>query len=118
MAKKSAKALVEEAVASGLSATYEPKAPSIIKPLVTVAGQKHVLQEMFEQKDTELPIMTSIGLMRSSPNAKASWVSYVMKTQGAKVLSIEASEPDLKAITIEALKIELVQNFMNEDQSN
>jgi len=83
---------------------------SVVKPLVQVAGEKHLLDQMLE--DGEAPEMKAVGYMRmgKGPNA---WVSYTVKFKGTEVTSIEIDEPNLRAIAEESAKIAFVNEFID-----
>lgn len=99
MAKKAAQVIQEEPV---------------IKPLVKVSGEKHILETMFEGDTDNMPILKSVGFAKASQSS-TSWVSYVIKTQGARVLEIEVSEPDQKAIASDNAKTDFVRILVDEE---
>lgn len=72
---------------------------------------KNALVEMFEAD--EAPILTSVGYTKLAEVGQNNWVSYVMKTQGTKVLSIDVTEPDARAVAEDLSKISFVNSFMS-----
>jgi len=88
------------------------KKASVIKPIIKANGQDHVLE--LAEKKGPLPIFKAIGLSRLSPESR-DFVSYVVTVQGDKCLSIEVSEPNLKAIIVDDAKTSFVQTFLSED---
>ena len=93
----------------------KPALGDIVHPIIQVDGETHPLVEMFnEERLEDLPILTSVGYMRLGTGV-ANWVSYVMKTQGDKVLSIIVDELNLRAIAEESAKINFVQSFIDQE---
>lgn len=86
---------------------------SIVKPLIQEEGYVHPLTDMFKQKPELLQTLTSIGIYRIPDSNK--FVSYVIKSKGAEIVSLEVSEPDLRAIAEEASKIAFVELFMSKE---
>lgn len=87
------------------------KETGLVQPLIRVEGEKHALETLLEGDPNDLPVLKSIGY---APLGKSNqWVSYVITTKGKEVLSIEISEPDLRAIAEESSKINFVNQFMN-----
>jgi len=86
---------------------------SILKPIIHVEGAVHPLTKLFDGPEEQIPELTAIGYAPIG-NGPSRWVSYVMKTKGDKILSIEISEPDMRAIAEESSKIAFVNSFMNE----
>jgi hypothetical protein len=87
-----------------------PVETKIIVPVVKDSHSFHPL-ETAEAKG-ELPELTSIGMCRVGETN--TFVSYVITSRGDKVISVEVSEPDLKAIAIETTKIEFVNKFIDD----
>lgn len=83
-----------------------------IKPLIKVAGEKHLLEEMHEEG--EMPVLKSVGYTKLG-GGKHSWVSYTMTTKGKEVLSIEIDEPNMRAIAEESAKTAFVTNFQDQE---
>lgn len=85
----------------------------VVIPKVTFEGsdKKHALELLFESEAA--PVITSVGCMRIPETNR--YVSFVMKTQGKEVVSIEVDEPNLRAIAEEASKIEFVNHFMSSE---
>lgn len=81
----------------------------LVVPLTSAPGEKHLLEKMFEEK--EIPILKAVGYAQLRPGD--AWVSYVMTTQGDKVLSIVVAEPNLRLIAEEAAKTDFVTEFMD-----
>lgn len=85
---------------------------SIVKPTVSFNDSKeHVLATLLAENSA--PVIESVGVFKV-PNTNR-YVSFVMKTQGKEVISIEVNEPDLRAIAEEAAKISFVDKFMSGD---
>jgi hypothetical protein len=72
-------------------------------------GTGSVIKDLIESEDA--PILTSIGYCRVP--GKNDFVSYVVKTQGNKVIKITVGEPNLRAIVDDESKINYVQSFMD-----
>jgi hypothetical protein len=85
---------------------------TIVKPIIQVGDLPHELQKLEQQG--EMPILKSVGVGKLDPNSRY-FVSYVITTRGKEVLSIEISEPNLRAISIEEAKTEFVIKFTNDD---
>lgn len=94
-------------------AKKKQSAAEVIKPLVQVEGEKHILQEAYEAGE-DLPIITAVGFMRVAPGSK-DFVSYKLKVQGREVISIEVGEPNLKAIAEDEAKIAFVTSFIDQE---
>lgn len=90
--------------------TPKPSA-DIIKPLIKVEGEQHVLQKKLLAGNA--PELTSIGYINLGEGRAHNWVSYVIKTKGSEVLSIEVGEPDMRAIAEETAKINFADLFMS-----
>lgn len=84
----------------------------VVKPLIKANGEAHVFEDL--EKEGSLPILLSVGMAKTSPNSNT-YVSYLIRSQGDKVLSVEVSEPNLKAIALDEAKVSFVHEFMNED---
>lgn len=64
-----------------------------------------------ELETEELPIVDAISIFKmDGPNAN-SWTCIRFKIQGDKVISVEAGEPDAKAIAVDDFKINSVKLF-------
>ena len=61
----------------------------------------------------ELPTFTAVTMHKMEGMGNAGWVVLKMTIQGDKVLSVVSSEPNLRAIAIEQLKIDTVKLFFN-----
>ena len=85
---------------------------SFIKPLVTVEGQKNIYQELIE--DGETPVITAVGCYNLKMG-RHTWISYTLKIKGDRVISMEVSEPDMKAIAIESVKTDFVLHFESDE---
>lgn len=83
----------------------------IVEPTVKFVGdsKKHALQLLFEGED--VPVIKSVGTV-GVPNTNT-WISFVLHSQGDKVIKIEAEEPNLRAIAEESAKISFVDTFMS-----
>jgi hypothetical protein len=87
---------------------------TIVKPLVSFQGQIHKFVEL-DLKDG-LPELTSIGICKLSKpeeGRRNDWVSYIIKTKGRQIVSMEVSEADHKAIAEENHRTAFVTLFMD-----
>lgn len=82
----------------------ENKDASIVRPLVVVEGESHILKTL-----SEMPMLKSVGYVKL--DGTNSWISYTITSQGKSVLSIEVGEPNLRAIAEESAKISFVEQF-------
>lgn len=89
----------------------QAKKKDVIKPIIRANGEAHVLETMWD--GGELPELKSIGYAKMGDKTH-NWVSYVITTKGTEVISIEISEPDMRAIAEEATKISFVSTFMDQ----
>lgn len=93
----------------------KPKQPiktdPLIKPLIRVEGQKHILEEVPEEN---LPEMKAVGYLPVSNGGTRSWVSYVVTLKGRDVLSIEVAEPDQRGIAEDSAKTSFSEQFMDQ----
>lgn len=87
-----------------------PKKTMQIEPTIEVKGTPHLFLDMPEE---DLPEIKTVGIARVAPLSK-DFVSVVITTKGDKVLKMEVSEPNLKAIAIDEAKISFVETFLNE----
>lgn len=85
---------------------------SIVEPIIHVEGKDHILENL---DNSEMPILTSVGYARVGENSKT-YVSYVIKTQGDKVISMEVGEPNLRAIALDEAKISFVNELMDSEE--
>lgn len=90
------------------------KQSSVIQPLVRVVGQKHVLEDIFDGEEEDVPELKAVGYARVTTKA-GGWVSYVVTFKGNKVLKLEVSDPELRNIVEESAKIDFVQSFLDQD---
>jgi hypothetical protein len=89
---------------------------TVVKPYIRVKGQPHRFEELDAQN--KLPELTSIGLCKVSgldEGRRNDWISYVLKTRGREIISLEVSEPDHKAIAEDNCKTIFVNLFMNQE---
>ena len=73
------------------------------------------LVQSFEKENTEkseLPIITSIGLVKIPNQDHESWVVVTIMSQGDKIISTEMTEPNMKAIAVDSGKIAFVKLFV------
>lgn len=84
---------------------------SIVEPIIHVEGKDHIMENLDNSK---MPILTSVGFGRVGENSNT-YVSYTIKTQGDKVISIEVGEPNLKSIAVDEAKIAFVNNLMDKE---
>lgn len=82
----------------------EPKTPT-----------EHVVElpEAPEIDASELPILDAITMYKLPDHGNHGWVVLRLKIQGDKVIDIETSEPNLRQIAIEQLKMDTVKLFFN-----
>lgn len=88
---------------------------SIIKPSIQFeGGKKHILEVMFDGENEDCPVLKSVGYahIRNLPG-QASFVSYVITSQGDKILNMEVEEPNMRYIAEESTKIAFVNAFMS-----
>ncbi len=88
-------------------------AAPIVQPTIQAAGAEHPFQAL--EKKGELPVLTSVGYARVSPESR-NYVAYVIKSRGREVISMETSEPNLKAIAADDAKINFVTLLDDADQ--
>lgn len=72
-----------------------------------------VLPEAPEIEASDLPIFKALSLYNLPDHGKSGWVVLTMTIQGDKVLDVESSEPNLRQIAIEQLKMDTVKQFFN-----
>lgn len=94
-----------------MAKSKQTKPTNIIQPLIRVEGEQHPLEKLFEGDPLDLPELRSIGYTNLGTGNQ--WVSYVITTKGKEVISIEISEPDLRAIAEEGSKINFVNCFVD-----
>ncbi len=87
---------------------------AIIVPTMHFEGDKeHVMEALFKGEPDEKPILKSVGYTRlDALKGQACYVSYVITSQGEKILKVEVEQPDTKFITEESSKIAFVNEFM------
>lgn len=85
----------------------------LVDTLVKIEGAPLHAFEAAEDNG-ELPILTAVGMARISPDSN-DFVSYTLQTKGKEVLSMEVSEPNLRAIVQDEAKINFVQEFLQGD---
>jgi pheromone shutdown protein TraB len=90
------------------------KKESIVKPIISVAGETHPLESILAKDTSKLPEIKSVGYMRVSANSN-SWVSYTITSKGDKIISIEVDEPNLRQIAEESAKISFVNSFSDQE---
>ena len=61
----------------------------------------------------ELPVLTAVTLHKLEGQGNNGWVVLRLTIQGDKVINVESSEPNLREIAIEQLKMDVVKNFFN-----
>jgi hypothetical protein len=89
------------------------KSDPIVQPLVKDAHSPHPF-ELMELEGT-LPVLTSVGFCRLGTTSK--FVTYVIKSQGSKVLSIECGDPDSRGIAEETSKIDFVTHLIDTEHA-
>ena len=90
------------------------KAKKIVKTEIGTAGEPHVYQDL--ESTNEMPTLKSVGYARVAPGSR-DYVSYVITSKGTEVVSVEVSEPNLKAIASDEAKINFVTLFEDQDQT-
>ncbi len=85
--------------------------PSIVKPMIREGTKKHALEKLFAGDPKNLPILKSVGFGRIEANGN--WVSYVIQSRGNKIISIEVSDPDQRAIAEDTAKAAFVTELMD-----
>ena len=90
------------------------KRSTVVNPLVKVDGKPHVLEEIFDGPEAEIPELKAVGYAKIG-NSRNAWVSYVVTFKGTKVIDIQVTDPELRTITEETTKIDFVTNFMDRD---
>ena len=65
------------------------------------------------EPEVELPIFKAVSMHKLDGMGNAGWVVLKFDIQGDKVINVEASEPNLRQIAIEELKIETVRIFFD-----
>lgn len=93
-------------------AITKPKA-SIVQPNIKIAGHLNAFEQKFDQGT--LPLLKAVGCLNIDPLKKHQWVNYIITFQGEKIISIEVSEPNMRAIAQETAKIDFVTLFMDQD---
>jgi len=86
----------------------------LVQPIIRVEGEQNVFEEL--EAAGELPIITSIGYSRIAPNSR-DYVSYVIKSRGREVLSIEVSEPNARLIAVDDAKLNFMTQFEDSDEA-
>lgn len=91
----------------------KPKKTPEIKTEIKIEGEKHPLQQMLE--DGTLPELISVGCVNLDPNRLHKWASFVLKTKGTEIVSIEAvSEPDMRPHAVDGARTKFVTHFMDQ----
>ena len=85
---------------------------SVIQTIIQT-DEQHPLQTLFNQKPELLQPLVSIGLIKLPDSNK--FCSYVIKSLGDKIISIEVTEPDFRAVAEETSKINFVELFMQKE---
>ena len=83
----------------------------LVQPIIKIEGHQHPFEAMDESG--ELPMLKSVGFARVGETKD--FVSYVITSKGREIISLEVSEPNLKAIAIDGAKVSFVETFMNDD---
>lgn len=78
-------------------------------------SESHVtaLPEAPEIEASDLPIFKALSLYNLPDHGKSGWVVLTMTIQGDKVIGVESTEPNLRGIAIEQLKMDTVKQFFN-----
>lgn len=102
-------------MAKSPQSTTTKKLEDIVQPTISFDGDKeHALKALF--KEDKAPVLKSIGYA-TIPGVEryGRYVSYVITSQGDKILNIEVGQPNLKAIAEDEAKISFVTEFMGDD---
>lgn len=75
------------------------------------------MPEAPEIEAEELPILTAVTMYKLPDQGPNAWVVLKLKIQGDKVLEVESSEPNMRNIAIEQLKMDVVKQFFNPFES-
>lgn len=87
---------------------------AFICPSIRVDGEKHILEQIFEESPEKMPEMKAVGYCRVG-DMRHNWVSFTATIKGNKVLKLEVGEPDMRDIADEMTKIAFVQTFSDQD---
>jgi hypothetical protein len=87
----------------------ETKPTQIVQPIIKDSRIPHPLEVL--ESEGKFPDLTAVGILNLGSGTK--YVSYVLKTKGDKIVSLEVTEPDMKAIAVESLKTEVVLKFID-----
>lgn len=88
----------------------------LVQPVVVFNGEKeHALKALF--RADKAPVLKSIGF-GTVPGIEGHgrFVSYVITSQGDKILNIEVTQPNLKAIAVDDAKISFVTVFEGDEE--
>ena len=95
------------------------KSENVIVPSVKINGEVHEMEKMFNELDiSKLPILTSVGMIKLDNNRRNQYVSFVMTSQGSKVLKIEVDEPNLYAIAVDATKQSIMTRVIETEEDD
>lgn len=61
-----------------------------------------------EETKAELPVVTAISIVKGADG----WQVLTLKVQGDKVLSVDATPADMRAVALEAFRLRAVKEFM------
>lgn len=62
-----------------------------------------------EASQESLPVVTALSLVKG----KDGWQVLTLKVQGDTILSVDSTEPNMRAIALEAFKIAASKEFMS-----
>lgn len=89
----------------------------LVQPSIIVEGDKeHALRVLFKEDDA--PILKSVGYCKIPGliSNGGTYVSYIVTSQGDKVLGIEVEQPNLIGIAEESAKMAFANTFMGVDE--
>lgn len=66
-----------------------------------------------KKKVKEVPTFTAIGMHKVDGNE---WVVLTFTIEGDKVVHVKSSEPNMRAIVLDELKIEVVKTFLKPNE--
>ncbi len=66
---------------------------------------------MAKPKNSEQPVFTSMGLHKVKNNE---WCVLTITSQGTEIIGVQATEPNLKSIAVEELKIKIMTEMIDQ----
>lgn len=71
--------------------------------------KRRIEERQTEETTESLPVVTALSLVKGAQG----WQVLNMKVQGDKVVSVDATEPNMRAIALESFKIAAAKAFMS-----